>query len=309
MRIITAITFTVFTAFCVGGTATAVTVTNTDKCIVTPCVGTDCQNHAVNSVSSQCTSKTYTVVKHVYDTSADSGKEYGTYTDCSACPSGYYVSDTKASIAHNVCGTIQYYNTCAQASTCRGTPPTPAAASTVSNCSSASKVTFGKTTYYTCNTCNSDYTRTAVTVSDERCTNTTTKYICEKSTATSCDPAKCIPDPAWTCGAANSPVPKEGVCIRNYRSCNNDTCVVSTFWQCKSGYYGSPDDTSHSCAKCPQPSDGAVVGTKNTDYDMPTNTHTTIDDCYVTGGTDATGRYLYTSKTSDSPYQCAYGTN
>ncbi len=191
---------------------------------------------------------------------------------------------------------------------CRDTPPTTAAASTVSNCSSASKVTFGKTTYYTCNTCNSGYTRTAVTVSDERCTNTTTKYICKKPTETSCDPAKCIPDPAWTCGAANSPAPKEGVCIRNYRSCNNDTCVVSTFWQCKSGYYGSPD-TSHSCAKCPQPSDGTIVGTKNTNYDTPVNTHTTIDDCYVTGGTDATGRYLYTSKTSDSPYQCAYGTN
>lgn len=100
MRIIATVAFTVFTAFFISSNAMAVTVTNTDKCIVTPCAGTDCQNHAVNSVSSQCTSKTYTVVKHVYDASADAGKEYGIYADCSACPSGYYVSDTKTSIPH-----------------------------------------------------------------------------------------------------------------------------------------------------------------------------------------------------------------
>ncbi|MDO5012824.1 MAG: hypothetical protein Q4E56_04905, partial [Pseudomonadota bacterium] len=81
--------------------AMAVTVTNTGTCIVTPCAGTDCRYNVINSVSSQCTSITYTVVKHAYDTSADSGKEYGVFADCSECPSGYYVSDAKASLAHN----------------------------------------------------------------------------------------------------------------------------------------------------------------------------------------------------------------
>lgn len=304
MRIITAITFTVFTAFCVGGTATAVTVTNTDKCIVAPCVGTDCQNHSVNSVSSQCTGKTYTVVKHVYDTSADAGKEYGIYADCSACPSGYYVSDTKASIAHNVCGKIEYYNTCAQTSTCRGTPPTAAAASTVSNCSSASKATFGKTTYYTCNTCNSGYTRTAVTVSDERCTNTTTKYTCVADEP-DCDETTCVSNPAWACGGPLG----DGVCARTYRSCVNNKCVAATYWQCKDGYYGTPlvpESDVHECTKCPQTSDNVTVSTYNPKYQLPASTSTKITDCYVTGGSDITGSFKYTQKTSDTPYTCTY---
>lgn len=195
MRIIATVAFTMFTAFFISSNAMAVTVTNTDKCIVAPCVGTDCQNHSVNSVSSQCTSKKYDTVKRKSDNPLDEGESYGIYQECTACPSGYYVSDTKTSIPHTVCGAIEYYKTCAQASTCRGTPPTPAAASTVSNCSSASKATFGKTTYYTCNTCNSGYTRTAVTISDERCTNTTTKYTCVADEP-DCDETTCVSNPS-----------------------------------------------------------------------------------------------------------------
>ena len=288
--------------------AMAVTVTNTAKCIVTPCAGTDCQYDVINSVSSQCTSITYTVVKHIYDTSADAGKEYGVYADCSECPSGYYVSDSKASLAHSVCGQIQYYKTCALPSRCQGTPQTTAGASTVSNCASASKATFGKTTYYTCNTCNSGYTRTAVTVSDARCTNTTTKYTCEKSTTTSCDSSTCVPDPDWTCGSAGSPVPEEGVCLRNYRGCNNNACVVQTIWQCQDGWYGSPATNGRHCTKCPESADGATVHTSDTARGMPMNSNTTISKCYVNDGKDATGKFEYitTSGSDTVAYSCYY---
>lgn len=284
--------------FFVSSNATAVTVTNKDKCVVTPCVGTDCQYYAKNSVSDQCTSITYTVVRHASDTSEDSGKEYGVYADCSECPSGYYVSDSKSSLAHNVCGKIEYYNTCAKVAACPPGHPTAVAASYVSNCADASQVKFGKTTFYTCNTCNSGYTRTAVTVSDTRCTNTTTKYTCVKSTTppppVQCTSQNCADDANWTC----SPILGTGVCAKYFRQCVNNKCVASQYWQCQDGYYGvplTPESSSHDCTKCPESSDGATVHSLDENRGEKQHTSTTITNCYVSDGSDTTGIFEYTS--------------
>ena len=115
----------------------------------------------------------------------------------------------------------------------------------------------------------------------------------------------CLIRPAWACGGPLG----DGVCARTYRSCVNNKCVAATYWQCKDGYYGTPlvpESDVHECTKCPQTSDNVTVSTYNPKYQLPASTSTKITDCYVTGGSDITGSFKYTQKTSDTPYTCTY---
>ncbi len=184
-----------------------------------------------NSVVSQCTSKRYGTL-----TNRSTGATYGVWQECTECSSGYYLSDSMSGMAHDTCGKISFYATCLAKKTC-SVSSSSAAASTVTGCASAVKLTFGSSTVYSCTTCNSGYTRTSETVSDQQCTNTTTRYYCKAATCTAATVSTYTTPTMTGCKTQYKKV---------FGGVTYDTCGA-----CKTGYYlDNPDATTISSTQC-----------------------------------------------------------
>lgn len=142
---------------------------------------------------------------------------------------------------------------------------------------------LGTTLYYgaygifSCNRCDTGYELVQLTTSVPNCSNKISFKACRKA----CD-GTCIDctTTAWTTG-------NTGYQKRTYASCNTSTCVCTktTQYQCAAGYYGTSNNGTSGCTRCPS-SGSSAAGT------------TAITSCYLPSGTtgsDSTGSYTYTA--------------
>ncbi len=145
----------------------------------------------------------------------------------------------------------------------------------VSNCFSY------RTIYYepyggvqTCDTCESGYERTEHTLQlATACT--ATYYTCEEI-CNGC--TNCVSDTSWGAGAA-------GYEVMAKRQCYCNTCSETYSFRCAAGYWGSSNNGTSGCTKCPAPGTSPAGATSATQ-------------CYVAAGvktTDTTGNYEFTS--------------
>lgn len=170
----------------------------------------------------------------------------------------------------------------------------------IRNCSSYSDSCYpGGKRIRTCNTCDSGYTRTKSTTTLATCTGDITYYYCKSSGSSGgdIDPIEpkpdlcdgtcddCVSDGRWKHDFFNS-----GYESHTVRTCNtfNCVCMERTQYRCAAGYYGSSINGTSGCTRCP--SSGGVYGTSVADSNIK------ITDCYMTGGSDDTGTFTYTSK-------------
>lgn len=320
-------------------------------------IGTAYTGPVSNSVSANCTSRRYSqLINH------NTADTYGVWQECVGCDSGYYLSDTESTMQHNTCGRITYTGTCLAKKTC--SPSTSAVSSSnITGCASAVKMTFGGTTVYSCNTCNSGYTKTSETVSDQTCKNTTTRYYCVAPTCTevtvstystptmtgcktqykksfagkqydTCGECKtgyylavadattisstqcsntaqsirCTNTCTGSTGWESMPDGSSGVWA--FRAVSGNRCVGQEYYTCLEGYYGKAPG---GCEKCPENPGGSTPRVLSSYTSSPVSMksytgnpidNTTIEDCFVTSGKDASGEYEYVSGSSSRP--CGY---
>ena len=333
------------TLFCAHD-AHALTIENSSTCIAEP-IGHSYTGSISNSVSSDCTSRSYFRLSN-----RQTGADYGVWMECTECKSGYYLSDTEKVMAHNTCGKIGFWGTCLAKHTC--SPSVTSASSTnLTGCASAKKITFGASTVYSCETCNSGYTKTSETVSDQQCTNTTTRYYCKAPSCTATT-VSTYSTPTMTgcktqykksfggtvydtCGACKTGYYLDGVnaktitstqcsntvtstgctasctgttgwacngawCIWRHRTVvNNNICQGEDYFTCAEGYYGQAPSA---CKKCPENPGGSIPRVLHSYQAFPWTTKsytghaiddTTIEDCSVTSGKDASGEYEWST--------------
>lgn len=170
----------------------------------------------------------------------------------------------------------------------------------IRNCSSYSDSCYSGTRIRTCNTCNSGYTRTKQTATVPTCTGSITYYDCQSdgSGGDGGDGGDTgdgeITDCAHLCDSCTTlsnrwmaTLGSPGYESRTTKRCGPLTkceCVSNTEYRCAAGYYGTPYFSgTKGCTKCP--GDGTSLADSNTK----------ITDCYMTGGSDDTGTFTYTS--------------
>ncbi len=189
------------------------------------------------------------------------------------------------------------------------------------NCASVSDNCYDNTRIYTCNTCNSGYTRTKQTITVSGCFNTIAYYNCVKESddgGTDCDGT------CEDCESTDWNTLSDGYQSRTTKTCNTRTCVCSSdiSHRCATGYYGTAKMTScqagtngwtcntTDCQRCP-----AATG-------IYTNSARTVQaygtvlagngnektDCYLPAGTyyDATGSFEKTGSDTLILSRCAY---
>ena len=347
------------TLFCVQDATASLIAENSSTCIFEP-MGSSYTGPIANSVSN-CASSSYYTLKN-----RNTGETYGVWKECTSCGSNYYLSDTEKYMAHNVCGKVTYSAGCLAKSACSSST-SAVSSSNITGCASAVKMTFGGTTVYSCNTCNSGYTKTSETVSDQQCTNTTTRYYCKAPactevtvstystpTMTGCKTQykksfggkqydtcsecktgyylavadaktisstqcsntaqsiectnKCTGSTAWTC----TPEPSK-LCVWRIRVAQNGRCQGQNYYTCREGYYGKATGGVSECEKCPENPGGSTPRVLPSYTSSPVSMksykgnpidNTTIEDCFVTSGKDASGEYEYVSGSSSRP--CGY---
>ena len=209
-------------AMCFGARpADAVTVTNTSACTVEVLGSSYTGGNVWGDVSSDCKTKLYYNV--------NTGSADIVVQECTECNSGYYLSSQTSSLFNAICGDIKYYGTCTAKTTCSVTTSS-APASSLDGCTSAAQLKFGSSTVYSCNVCNSGYTRTSESVSDKQCTNTITRYYCKAPTCTAVT-VSTYSTPTMT--GCKTQVKK------SFGGKTYDTCDT-----CKSGYFKDMVDTT-----------------------------------------------------------------
>lgn len=166
-------------------------------------------------------------------------------------------------------GTGTSAGTCTSARMCSGSEPS---ANTLRYCRSSSSTCYGDGyRYYSCSSCNSGYDRVSQSVYLNSPCNAyrVTVYVCEAS-----EPPCTLTCPGYWENITSS--------YQGYYSgtvTSSCTCSYSvTRYRCRSGYYGS----GTSCTACPSGGTSSAGSTS-------------ISRCYVTSGSDSTGRYTYTS--------------
>ena len=210
------------TLFCAQD-ATALTAENSSTCIFDD-MGYSYTGDISNSVSSNCASRHYYRLRN-----RQTGETYGVWQECTKCDSSHYLVDTQSYMAHHPCGNISFYGTCTAKTTC-STTVSSAPASSLDGCTSAAQLKFGSSTIYSCNVCNSGYTRTSESVSDKQCTNTITRYYCKAPTCTAVT-VSTYSTPTMT--GCKTQVKK------SFGGKTYDTCDT-----CKSGYFKDMVDTT-----------------------------------------------------------------
>lgn len=348
------------TLFCVQDAIAGLLVEKSDTCSF-EFIGNSHTGSVVRVVAN-CASPRYYQLKN-----RQTGDTYGVYGDCAGCDSGYYSSETGSySVYHNTCGKVNSTTECLAKKTCSSST-SAVSSSNITGCASAVKMTFGGTTVYSCNTCNSGYTKTSETVSDRTCTNTTTRYYCSAPACTAvtvstystptmtgcktqykksfggqeydtCGECKtgyylaiadattisstqcnntaqsiscisnCTNSTGWTC----FPSPSK-VCVWRVRAVQGNRCVGQNYYTCTEGYYGKADVSGKGCEKCPENPGGSTprvlwsytsnpVAMKS--YKGNPIDDTTIEDCFVTSGKDASGEYEFVNGSTSKP--CGY---
>lgn len=160
----------------------------------------------------------------------------------------------------------------------------------ISNCSSYSDSCYNGSRVRTCNTCNSNYDRTQSSTSVSGCLNLISFYTCTSSGSSGGDGDDCDGTCA-DCASTDWTMDVIGKQVRTTATCNTLTCKCTkkTEYRCAAGYYGNAlnqlDGTS-GCTKCPS------LGTRMGQSAAGT---TAITGCYVTGGSDTTGTFQFTS--------------
>ncbi len=153
-----------------------------------------------------------------------------------------------------------------------GTVSMPGCISMLSQCWETTSGIYSS--WYTCNTCASGYTRTQTSATMMGC-GTSNYYYC-KSNCTGC--TNCTSDTSWSSVGT-------GYEKKVTRTCDCNTCNSSTLYRCAAGYYGSSTNGTSGCTRCP--SSGGVYGTSAAGS-------TAITSCYLPSGTtvsfsDSTG--------------------
>lgn len=343
------------TLFCVQD-ATALIAENNLTCMFDD-MGSSYTGSISNSLSSGCATRHYYRLRNT-----QTGVTYGVWQECEKCNSSYYLSDTQSNMWHNTCGKIYFYGTCETKKTCSPSVSV-VSSSSITGCASASKITFGGSTVYSCNTCNSGYTKTSETVSDQQCTNTTTRYYCSAPACTAvtvstystptmtgcktqykksfggqvydtcgeCQTGYYLDNPnAKTISSTQcSNTVKSIGCIKSctgdgttgwacmgnwctwrHRVVANGQCQGENYFTCAEGYYGKAPS---GCIKCPENPGGSTprVLPSYEAYPWALNSYkghaidnTTIDDCSVTSGKDASGEYEFVN--GSSSVYCGY---
>lgn len=347
------------TLFCAQD-ATALIAENSSTCGFDD-MGYSYTGNISNSVSSNCATRRYYRLRNT-----QTGVTYGVWQECVECDSSHYLLDTQSSMAHNPCGKISFYGTCTAKTTC-STTVSSAPASSLDGCTSAAQLKFGSSTVYSCNVCNSGYTRTSETVSDQQCTNTTTRYYCSAPACTAvtvstystptmtgcktqykksfggkvydtcgeCQTGYYLDNPNATtisstqCSNTVKSIGCTGSCTGDgttgwsctgeamgnwctwrHRAVVNGQCQGENYFTCAEGYYGKAPS---GCIKCPENPGGSTPRVLQSyeaypwvikSYKGHAIDNTTIEDCSVTSGKDASGEYEFVY--GSSSIHCGY---
>lgn len=358
-KIISTAFIVIATSFCAHN-AMAMQAENSTLCLFDD-MGYSYTGSISNSVSGNCATRHYYRLKN-----RQTGDTYGVWQECVECDSSHYLSRSMSALQHTPCGKVSFYSNCMSKKTCSVSSGS-AAASSVTGCSSASKLTFGGSTIYTCNNCNSGYVKTSETVSDEQCTNTTTRYYCKAPTCTAvtvstyttptmtgcktqykksfggqtydtcgeCQTGYYLDNPNATTisstqcsntvkavgcigsctgdGTTGWDCPKDmgNWCTWRHRVVSGGQCQGANFYTCAEGYYGRAPS---GCKKCPENPNGStprVLANYTTlpvamrSYKGHNIDDTTIDDCSVTSGKDASGEYEFETPQGNA-ISCGY---
>ncbi len=125
------------------------------------------------------------------------------------------------------------------------------------------------TSWYTCNTCASGYTRTKTSATMMGC-GTSDYYYC-KSNCTGC--TNCTSDTTWSSAGT-------GYEKKVTRTCSCNTCKATTAYRCTAGYYGSSINGTSGCTSC-------KIATSNSNATSAAGS-TAITSCYIPSGTSMT---------------------
>lgn len=140
----------------------------------------------------------------------------------------------------------------------------------VSNCASKTSICYGNNKYYSCTTCLSGYTRTAMSTGPMMgCSNTGTYYTC-KINCTGC--SDCTSDASWSAIG-------NGYQRKTTRTCNCNTCIETHSYQCGPGYYGSSSNGTSGCERCPGSKAGGAGDGEPWGYSIAGAT--SITQCYI----------------------------
>lgn len=192
---------------------------------------------------------------------------------------------------------------------------------TPANCANVSNSCYGSTRIYSCNTCNSGYTRTKQTITVDGCTNAIAYYNCVKESSddgTDCD-GTCD-----NCESTDWKTLATGYQQQTTRTCNTATCVCTSTssYRCAAGYYGTATITScravlngytcntTDCQRCPIAT-GIYTNSARTVQAYGTvgaGNGKEKTDCYLPAGTyyDASGTFQKTGSDYLIATQCKY---
>ena len=236
--------------------------------------------------------------------------------ECATCKSGYYengygVSTTDGmkngravvvgpdwkTYTYSACGSIAFQASCSAKTTCsvqRITMET----TTIPYCNAEQTIVVGNSAWRSCTECSGGNIakkgNTKTPSSPSPCTN---QYQISPSATTCLEPcsdSNCGNKTTdWTCGEYANGTASDAACWRTKYYCYDSVhCSTTQENKCVSGYYMS----GSTCATCPAGSDGNAA--------QSPDAATSINDCYVTGGRDPSGTYLFVD--GASPYMCNY---
>ncbi len=139
------------------------------------------------------------------------------------------------------------------------------------NCATSSTTCYGDYKVLTCNSCNSNYTRTQQTTSVSGCDNTVTYYTCKSNSIGGGDSGSSCNGTCTDCTSTGWTSAGTGYEQQTNATCNTNTCVCSknTSYRCAFNYYKTATimclfgGSCTGCSPCPTHSASGYTGSSS----------------------------------------------